>query len=113
MDEDAQSLRNRIKALSEKGLGHTLRKLSDGKSKKRKKEFKEAEKLSKKEETGIKNAATASLTSKVLEDEKMKNKRRKTEMSDNLKSLFSTKEQDGASGRNDFMSRGYTIPTKR
>ncbi|RPB07900.1 DUF602-domain-containing protein [Morchella conica CCBAS932] len=113
LDEDAQSLRNRIKILSEKGLGHTLRKLSDGKSKKRKKGFKESEKLPKKEETSIKNAATASLTSKVLEDEKMKNKRRKTEMSDNLRSLFSTKEQDDASGRNDFMSRGYTIPTKR
>ncbi|KAI5841732.1 Rtf2 RING-finger-domain-containing protein [Morchella snyderi] len=113
LDEDAQILKNRIKVLSEKGLGHTLKKSSDGKSKKRKKETGGAEKLLKKEETGIKNAATASLTSKVLEDEKMKNKRRKTGMSDNLKSLFSTKEQERASGGNDFMSRGYTIPSKR
>jgi hypothetical protein len=60
---------------------------------------------------GIKDAATASLTAKVLEEEEAKKKRRKM-MGENetLKSLFSksgggTKHKDG-----DFMTRGYSIP---
>jgi hypothetical protein len=58
---------------------------------------------------GIKNATTASLTTRVLEDEKERNKKRKLGMNDNLKSLFSSGEsvtrKDG-----DFMTRGYSIP---
>jgi len=57
----------------------------------------------------IKSPLTAGLTNKVLEDERVKNKRRKVEMSDNLKSLFS-KEEKSRLGKNDFMSRGYSIP---
>lgn len=60
---------------------------------------------------GIKDAATASLTAKVLEEEEAKKKRRKM-MGENetLKSLFSKsggelKHKDG-----DFMTRGYSIP---
>jgi Rtf2 RING-finger len=60
---------------------------------------------------GIKDAATASLTAKVLKEEEAKKKRRKM-MGENetLKSLFSksgggTKHKDG-----DFMTRGYSIP---
>jgi hypothetical protein len=60
---------------------------------------------------GIKDAATASLTAKVLEEEEAKKKRRKM-MGENetLKSLFSkpgggTRHKDG-----DFMTRGYSIP---
>ena len=60
---------------------------------------------------GIKDAATASMTAKVLEEEEAKKKRRKM-MGDNenLKSLFrrsdgSQKYMDG-----DFMTRGYSIP---
>lgn len=60
---------------------------------------------------GIKDAATASLTAKVLEEEEAKKKRRKM-MGENetLKSLFSKsgggpKQKDG-----DFMTRGYSIP---
>lgn len=59
---------------------------------------------------GIKDAATANLTAKVLEEEEAKNKRRKM-MGENetLKSLFSKsggpKQKDG-----DFMTRGYSIP---
>ena len=57
----------------------------------------------------IKSSLTAGLTNKVLEDERVKSKRRKVEMSDNLKSLFS-KEEKTKLGKNDFMSRGYSIP---
>ncbi|CUS11305.1 unnamed protein product [Tuber aestivum] len=57
----------------------------------------------------IKNPLTAGLTSKVLEDERVKTKRRKVEMSDNLKSLFSGEEKTKL-GKSDFMSRGYSIP---
>jgi hypothetical protein len=60
---------------------------------------------------GLKDAATASLTAKVLEEEEAKKKRRKM-MGENetLKSLFSKsgggpKHKDG-----DFMTRGYSIP---
>lgn len=60
---------------------------------------------------GIKDAATASLTAKVLQEEEAKKKRRKM-MGENetLKSLFSKsgggpKQKDG-----DFMTRGYSIP---
>ena len=57
---------------------------------------------------GIKNAATASLTAKVLIEEQEKKKRRKLGSNDNLKSLFSagkTAHKDG-----DFMTRGFSIP---
>jgi hypothetical protein len=59
--------------------------------------------------SGIKNAATASLTSRVLEEQEERNKRRKLEMNDNLKTLFSkTKHDTGA----DFMTRGFSIPKR-
>ena len=57
---------------------------------------------------GIKNAATASLTAKVLEEEKEKHKRRKFGGNDNLKSLFSS--ENGARKDGDFMTRGFSIP---
>lgn len=109
---DVEGLQTRIKKLAEKGLGHTLKRLNGDKSKKRRKE-KKNEQTSKKVEAGITNAATSSLTTKVLTDEKMKIKRRKVEMSDNLKTLFSAKGENDTLGKNDFMSRGYTIPSKR
>ncbi len=73
----------------------------------------------------IRDAATASLTARVIKDEMERNKRRKLGMNDNLKALFtsstsvtSTSAQqaaDGAAGKkssqnSDFMTRGYTIP---
>ena len=58
---------------------------------------------------GIKNAATASLTAKVLADEQEKAKRRKLGSNDNLKSLFSTGKTARKDG--DFMTRGFSIPT--
>lgn len=62
---------------------------------------------------GIKNAATASLTAKVLDEQEEKNKRRKLGLNDNLKSLFSSTGSNGASQKGgDFMTRGYSIPKK-
>lgn len=58
----------------------------------------------------IKDAATASLTAKVLEHEKERNKRRKLGMNDNIKGLFSTGEVDKGARNGDFMTRGYSIP---
>ncbi|CAG8961214.1 hypothetical protein HYFRA_00013270 [Hymenoscyphus fraxineus] len=62
---------------------------------------------------GIKNAATASLTAKVLDEQEERNKRRKLGLNDNLKSLFSSggySAQTHKSG--DFMTRGFSIPKK-
>ena len=56
----------------------------------------------------IKNAATASLTAKVLAEEQEKAKRRKLGSNDNLKSLFSTGKTARKDG--DFMTRGFSIP---
>lgn len=66
----------------------------------------------------INNAATASLTARVLEEQQERNKRRKMENNDTIKSLFSNnnshKAGDGKKPRDiDFMNRGFSIPTKR
>ncbi|KAL4788244.1 Rtf2 RING-finger-domain-containing protein [Aspergillus varians] len=60
---------------------------------------------------GIKNAATAMLTARVLEEENEKKKRRKLMgASDNISSLF-TKDPKGPQFKNtDFMTRGFSMP---
>lgn len=61
----------------------------------------------------IKNAATASLTAKVLNEQEERNKRRKLGLNDNLKSLFSNTGSDGSKQTGgDFMTRGYSLPKK-
>lgn len=131
---DIARLAVRMKTLTEKGLSHSLKKAS-GSSKKRKIEASKSEIMSKLEDgakvkmrtsgpksgtatptstSGIKNAATASLTAKVLEEQAEQNKRRKKDKNDNLSSLFSAKPKDVTNGKgknNDFMSRGFAIPT--
>ena len=63
--------------------------------------------------SGIKNAATASLTSRVLEEQEERNKRRKLGLNDNLKSLFSSNGYDAQKQKGgDFMTRGYSLPKK-
>ncbi|MCJ1251714.1 hypothetical protein MMC30_008949 [Trapelia coarctata] len=57
---------------------------------------------------GIKNAATASLTARVLADEQGKAKRRQLDTNENLKSLFSSGKSKNKDG--DFMTRGFSIP---
>lgn len=60
---------------------------------------------------GIKNAATAMLTARVLEEENERKRRRKMMgANDNLDSIFTKDSRDGKSKGNDFMTRGYTIP---
>ncbi|KFY16107.1 hypothetical protein V492_01555 [Pseudogymnoascus sp. VKM F-4246] len=60
----------------------------------------------------IKNAATASLTAKVLDEQAERNKRRKLGLNDNLKSLFSNSGSGELKGAGDFMTRGYSLPKK-
>jgi hypothetical protein len=62
---------------------------------------------------GIKNAATASITAKVLEAQEERNKRRKLALNDNLKGLFSTTGANGSKqSGGDFMTRGYSLPKR-
>lgn len=60
---------------------------------------------------GIKNAATANLTARVLEEENERKKRQRliNGENENLKSLF-TKKGDEKRKNGDFMTRGYSIP---
>ncbi|MCJ1306621.1 hypothetical protein MMC25_000264 [Agyrium rufum] len=64
---------------------------------------------------GINNAATASLTTKVLAEEEARAKRRKMEPNANLSSLFtssvSVKDNVSNTKNGDFMTRGFSIPT--
>jgi hypothetical protein len=119
--EDVARLAARAAKLKESGLTHSLKKAPGGK--KRKKQGGESEVETKatttttKTETstpalsGIKNAATASLTSKVLEEQEERNKRRKLGLNDNLKSIFSSAGYNAQTQKGgDFMTRGYSIP---
>lgn len=61
----------------------------------------------------IKNASTASLTARVLDEQEERNKRRKLGLNDNLKSLFSSAGYNGSAQKGgDFMTRGYSLPKK-
>ena len=63
--------------------------------------------------SGIKNAATASLTSRVLEEQEERNKRRKLGLNDNLKGLFSSTGYNAHGQKGgDFMTRGFSLPKK-
>jgi Rtf2 RING-finger len=147
-EDDKILLQKRIDCLSEKGLTHSLKKVS-GSSKKRK-----ANKLAREEEiategpaeatisshspaprsqnatpvpprsatplsrtstpkptNGIKNAATANLTAKVLEEENERKRRRLVNgENENLKSLFTKKDEKSKFGDGAFMTRGFSIP---
>jgi Rtf2 RING-finger len=62
---------------------------------------------------GIKNAATASLTARVLEEENERKKRRLVNgENENLKSLFTKSDDKRKLGDGNFMSRGFSIPAK-
>ena len=59
---------------------------------------------------GIKNASTATLTKKVMEEQEERNKRRKLEQNDNVKSLFSSRDaRPNAKNSADYMTRGFSI----
>lgn len=127
---DIARLNLRAKTLKEKGLTHALKKAPG--SKKRKKtadassaeakastseeDKKAAAKPEKKEhqaDNGIKNASTAYLTKKVLEEQEERNKRRKLGQNDNVKSLFSKGNQKAdLANSKDYMTRGFSIGGK-
>lgn len=111
--EDVAKLAARVVKLKESGLTHALKKAPG--SKKRKKEATEpAQRNTTSGSNGIKNSATASLTSKVLAEQEGRNKRRKMAQNDNLKSLFSDKGYSAQTHkRGDFMTRGFSIPAKK
>ncbi|KAF2457826.1 Rtf2 RING-finger-domain-containing protein [Lineolata rhizophorae] len=130
--DDISRLSLRMKTLKEKGLTHSLKKAPGG-GKKRKKDTPKSDTNGEEEqpsgvkgineapisntstnETGnIKNAALASITSKVLKSEEARSKRRKVQTSENLKSLFTSSAERGSKSgyKNDFMSRGYAMGT--
>jgi Rtf2 RING-finger len=63
--------------------------------------------------TGIKNAATANLTAKVLEEENERKKRRLVNgENENLRSLFTKNDDKRKLGDGNFMTRGFSIPAK-
>lgn len=60
---------------------------------------------------GIKNAAAANLTAKVLEEESERRKRRLVNgENETLKSLFTKKDDKRKLGDGNFMTRGFSIP---
>ena len=59
----------------------------------------------------INNASTASLTAKVMAEQE-RTKKRKLE-NDNVRSLFSSKDKNMPNGNTDFMTRGFSVPTRR
>ena len=131
--EDIARLSLRMKTLKEKGLAHSLKKVSKDKKRKKRDEKEETapelvntnEAKSKnstpktstpttveKEDNasnGIHNASTASLTAKVLAEQEQR-KKRKME-NENVRSLFSSRDQAKPHGKSsDFMTRGFSIP---
>ncbi|KAB8270811.1 Rtf2 RING-finger-domain-containing protein [Aspergillus minisclerotigenes] len=119
--EDKQQLVARAQKLAEQGLTHSLKKAPG--SKKRKKQANgdsaETEGASRSNTStpkpsasnGIKHAATAMLTARVLEEENEKKKRRKMMgLNENLDSLFTKDSKDGKMNNADFMTRGFTLP---
>ncbi|EXJ90271.1 hypothetical protein A1O1_03370 [Capronia coronata CBS 617.96] len=59
--------------------------------------------------TGIKDAATASLTARVLEEEAARKRQR--QHNDNISSLYSKTSDKSKAKNRDFMTRGFSIPT--
>ncbi|KAF2735013.1 DUF602-domain-containing protein [Polyplosphaeria fusca] len=136
---DIARLTLRAKTLKEKGLTHSLKDAA-GKKKKRKHADREAngetngttngtaskakdstseedkkEKERKPKQVpaasdGIKNASTAYLTKKVLAEQEEKNKRRKLQQNENVKSLFSKGNRvPDAKNSADYMTRGFSF----
>lgn len=128
--EDVDKLAARTARLKEAGLTHSLKKAAGGKKRKKNAAAPTddatdaAEKPSrplpenivaaeKKSGSGIKNAATASLTAKVMAEQEQRHKRQKLGLNDNLKSLFSDKGYSAQAQKSgDFMTRGFSLPKK-
>ena len=117
VDTDIARLGLRAKTLAEKGLSHSLKKASG--SKKRKKRDEQVGEVGDKSAVKVKattaedvkdkinNSATASLTAKVMQEQEQA-KKRKME-NENVKSLFSNRDQAAAMGNSaGFMTRGFS-----
>jgi hypothetical protein len=130
---DIARLNLRMKVLKDKGLTHALKKAPGSKKKRKhgdastensatKTPLPGGDRTTKKEgaanpttsaNDGIKNSATASLTRKVLEEQKERNKRRKMAQNDNVNSLFNKTEHKASAGNSaDYMTRGFSIGKK-
>jgi hypothetical protein len=110
---DIARLALRVKNLQEKGLTHSLKKASASKKRKKQKEAEEEHVAAKNKavSNGINNASTASLTSKVLQEQEQAKRRRMD--NENVKSLFSSRDQTKPIGKSaDFMTRGFSMPTE-
>lgn len=119
VDTDIARLSLRAKTLREKGLSHSLKKASGG-GKKRKKRDEQAvdgddtatkvkpAAPAKEDSNGkINNSATASLTAKVMQQTEQSKKRKMD--NENVKSLFSNRDQTAALGNSaGFMTRGFS-----
>lgn len=121
-EEEIARLALRMKTLKEKGLTHSLKK-----GKKRKARDVEGDTAEERvpklvpvnghgsgtstptaNGNGIKNSATANLAAKVVEEQERK--KRKVGANDNLKGLFSDRDQKVHMGNSkDFMTRGFTV----
>lgn len=129
--EDITKLEERIQNLKEAGLTHSLKKAAGGKKRKKHAEAEaetktdkingktNGEKAEKREHDAtstsagaIKNAATAALTARVLDEQAQISKRRKLGLNENLKSLFSSGEDASKPKGADFMTRGYSLPKR-
>ncbi|KAK6346534.1 hypothetical protein TWF696_006658 [Orbilia brochopaga] len=125
-ESDVEKLKRRRERLAAAGLSHSLKKAS-GKKRKNKdkerdsKESKDSDKEKEKEkptngDSKQKNGKSVAedIAAKVLGDQQERTKRRKMDMSDNVKSLFrsSNKGDDSKPRDSDFMSRGYSMPVK-
>lgn len=124
-ETDITRLQARMKELAVLGLTHSLK---GEKSKKRKHKDKENGDMNKTTNVAkdgtkngtsngtIKHSATATLTEKVMADQREKTKVAKLEMSDSVKSLYNRGDdnRDRAKGRGggDFMTRGYSLPKR-
>ena len=123
VDTDIARLALRVKTLQEKGLSHSLKKASGG-GKKRKKRDEQADGVAAdgidsktkvktaapvKEDSNnkINNSSTASLTAKVMQQTEQSKKRKMD--NENVKSLFSNRDQTAALGNSaGFMTRGFS-----
>ncbi|RMZ92522.1 hypothetical protein DV736_g217, partial [Chaetothyriales sp. CBS 134916] len=122
-DAEKAQVQERIGSLRAQGLTHSLKKAPGSKKRKANGEVKadagqgqgsatpQSGVSTAKPSNGIKNAATASLTARVLEEEESRKKRRLK--NENIGSLYSKKTEADRKQRDaDFMSRGYSLATK-
>ncbi|KAK6507985.1 hypothetical protein TWF481_006405 [Arthrobotrys musiformis] len=120
-EKDIELLKKRRERLAAAGMSHSLKKGSSKKRKNKDKERDDKEGDRKKDKSNgeskekkSKPSTVSDIASKVLGDVEERAKRRKLEMSDNVKSLFTNdKDLSGKKPKDaDFMTRGFTMPVK-